>query len=105
LLKFFFIQQCPLHPGRVCGLVTVNDYNIQNIGKAMKPESPENEHCLWYQYYFRGERGRGGLTENRQAFCRLLWTMWSPTWEFGNDTFARSAAAFDNPDFVDVVIH
>ena len=52
-----------------------------------------------------GERGRDGLTENRRALCRLLWSLWSPTWRFNDETFERSAAAFDNPDFVDVVIH
>ena len=94
-----------LHPQRVRGLVSVNGYNIQDIGNSLKPDTPETEHRYWYQYYFHGERGRAGLAENRHAFCRLLWTLWSPTWGFDNDTFARSAAAFDNPDFVDVVVH
>lgn len=94
-----------LYPSRVRGLVSVNGYNIQNLADAMQPASPEKEHRLWYQYYFHSERGRAGLTDNRRAFCRLLWSLWSPTWRFDDDTYARSAAAFDNPDFVDVVIH
>jgi len=94
-----------LYPSRVRGLVSVNGYNIQDIAAAMQPASPEKEYRLWYQYYFHGERGRAGLTENRHAFCRLLWSLWSPTWRFDQNTYARSAAAFDNPDFVDVVIH
>ncbi len=94
-----------LYPSRVRGLVSVNGYNIQDIATAMQPASPEKEYRLWYQYYFHGERGRAGLTENRHAFCRLLWSLWSPTWRFDQNTYARSAAAFDNPDFVDVVIH
>ncbi|CAN7674542.1 alpha/beta fold hydrolase [Caballeronia sp. LjRoot31] len=94
-----------LYPSRARGLVSVNGYNIQNIATAMRPDDPEKEHRLWYQYYFHGERGRAGLTENRRAFCRLLWSLWSPSWGFDDDTYARSAAAFDNPDFVDVVIH
>ena len=69
------------------------------------PADPEKEYRMWYQYYLHGERGRAGLTENRRAFCRLLWTLWSPTWRVDDDTYARSAAAFDNPDFVDVVVH
>jgi pimeloyl-ACP methyl ester carboxylesterase len=94
-----------LYPARARGLVSVNGYNIQNLATASQPESPEKEYRLWYQYYFHGERGRAGLTENRREFCRLLWSLWSPTWHFNDDTYARSAAAFDNPDFVDVVIH
>lgn len=94
-----------LFPDRVRGLVSVNGYNIQHIAGADQPASPEKEHRLWYQYYFHGERGRAGLTTNRQAFCRLLWSLWSPTWRFDDETFVRSASAFDNPDFVDVVIH
>jgi pimeloyl-ACP methyl ester carboxylesterase len=93
-----------LWPERCAGLVSLNSYNIQNIAKAMQPDTPANEHGLWYQYYFHSERGRAGLAADRRAFCRLLWKLWSPTWGFDEATFERSAAAFDNPDFVDVVI-
>lgn len=94
-----------LHPQRVRALVTVNGYNIQNIAASASPASPENEYRFWYQYYFHGERGRAGLAENRNALCRLLWTLWSPTWRFDDACFARTAASLQNPDFVDVVIH
>lgn len=94
-----------LWPERCAGLVSLNSYNIQNIARAMVPDTPENERSLWYQYYFHSERGRAGLTSNRRALCRLLWQLWSPTWKFDADTFERSAAAFEHPDFVDVVIH
>ena len=70
----------------------------------MVPDLPENEHRLWYQYYFHSERGRAGLEKDRLAVIHLLWKLWSPTWRFSEDTFAKSAASFDNPDFVDVVI-
>ena len=93
-----------LWPERCAGLVSFNSYNIQNIARAMVPEVPENEHRLWYQYYFHSERGRAGLAADRRAVTRLLWKQWSPTWPFDDATFERSAAAFDNPDFVDVVI-
>ncbi len=93
-----------LWPGRCSGLLSFNSYNIQNIAKAMVPDAPENEHSLWYQYYFHNERGRAGLALDRRAVCRLLWKLWSPTWAFDDATFEQSAAAFDNPDFVDVVI-
>lgn len=94
-----------LWPERCAGLVSLNSYNIQNIARAMVPDTPENERSLWYQYYFHSERGRAGLTSNRRALCRLLWQLWSPTWKFDVDTFERSAAAFEHLDFVDVVIH
>jgi pimeloyl-ACP methyl ester carboxylesterase len=93
-----------LWPERVKGLVTVNGYNIQNIAASAKPAPPEQEHRLWYQYYFHTERGRAGLTANRFELCRLIWRLWSPTWHFSDETYARTAASFDNPDFVDVVI-
>ncbi len=94
-----------LWPQRCRGLLSFNSYNIQDIARAMRPDTPENERSLWYQYYFHSERGRAGLAQDRYALCRLLWRTWSPTWAFDEPTFARSAAAFDNPDFVDVVIH
>jgi pimeloyl-ACP methyl ester carboxylesterase len=93
-----------LWPERCAGLVSLNSYNIQNIARAMVPDTPANELSLWYQYYFHSERGRAGLAADRRAFCRLLWQLWSPTWAFDDATFECSAAAFDNPDFVDVVI-
>lgn len=94
-----------LWPERCAGLVTLNSYNIQHIAQAMRPETPAQEHRLWYQYYFHSERGRAGLAQDRRALCRLLWQQWSPTWAFDDATFERSAAALDNPDFVDVAIH
>lgn len=95
-----------LWPERAAGLVSCGQgYNIQNIPAAGNPASPEEEHRFWYQYYFHSERGRAGLSLNRRAFCLLLWRLWSPTWGFDDATYARSAAAFDNPDFVDIVIH
>jgi pimeloyl-ACP methyl ester carboxylesterase len=94
-----------LWPERARGLVTYNSYNIHNVAKSMEPDTPENEHGLWYQYYFLSERGRAGLAKDRKALCRLLWRLWSPTWTFDDATFARTAGSFDNPDFVDTVIH
>lgn len=94
-----------LWPERCAGLLSFNSYNLQNIARAMVPDTPDNERSLWYQYYFHSERGRLGLTQDRRALCRLLWQTWSPTWHFDETTFERSAAAFDNTDFVEVVIH
>jgi pimeloyl-ACP methyl ester carboxylesterase len=93
-----------LWPERVTGLVTCCGYNLQNIPTAVKPAHPAQEHRHWYQYYFHTERGRAGLTANRRDLARLLWTLWSPKWNFDDATFAASASSFDNPDFVDVVI-
>jgi len=94
-----------LWPDKVRGLVSANGYNIQDIAGSAKPVPPEQEHRLWYQYYFHTERGRAGLQANRREFCKLLWRLWSPNWRFDDATYDRTAASFDNPDFVDVVIH
>ncbi|MBI5278305.1 MAG: alpha/beta hydrolase [Burkholderiales bacterium] len=94
-----------LWPERVSGLVTGGGYNIQYIPGAMQPQAPVIEHQLWYQYYFHGERGRVGLEQNRRELCRYIWQIWSPSWHFDEMTYERTAAAFDNPDFVAVVIH
>lgn len=94
-----------LHPERVVGLASGNSYNIQNIARAMEPASPPEEAALWYQYLFHNERGRRALERNRRGFARQLWSMWSPKWAFDDATFERSAVSFDNPDFVNVVIH
>jgi len=93
-----------LWPERVIGLVTANSYNLQNIPASGKPASPPQEYRLWYQYYFHSERGRAGLQADRREFCKLLWRLWSPHWDFDDATFARTAASFDNPDFVAVTI-
>jgi pimeloyl-ACP methyl ester carboxylesterase len=93
-----------LWPQRVRGLVTGNGYNLQNIPGSAKPLDAATEHRLWYQYYFHTERGRAGLEANRRALAHLLWKLWSPPWPFDDAAFARSAASFDNPDFVAVTI-
>ncbi len=93
-----------LWPERVRGLVTGNGYNLQDIAASVNPAAPAQEHRFWYQYYFHTPRGRAGLEQNRRAFCRLLWQLWSPTWKFDDATFERSAVSFDNPDFVAVTI-
>lgn len=94
-----------LHPERVRGLVNAGGYQIQDIARLSGVLPPEFEHRLWYQTYFNTERGRAGLTANRAAFCEYLWRLWSPIWAFAPETYAATAEAFDNPDFVDVVLH
>ena len=94
-----------LWPDRCAGLVTVNGYLIQNIARAMIPATPMHEVAYWYQYYFQIERGRAGLAADRREIAKILWRQWSPNWHFDDATFERTAQAFDNPDYVDVVIH
>jgi pimeloyl-ACP methyl ester carboxylesterase len=94
-----------LRPDHCTGLVSANGYLIQDIARAMVPAKPEREVPLWYQYYFQLERGRAGLNANRREIARILWQQWSPNWHFDEATLERTAAAFDNPDYVDVVIH
>jgi pimeloyl-ACP methyl ester carboxylesterase len=94
-----------LWPERCAGLVSVNGYLIQDIANARQPLPPLVESGLWYQYYFQTERGRAGLLANRREIARTIWLRNSPTWHFAEETLSRHASAFDNPDYVDVVIH
>ena len=94
-----------LWPERVRGLVTGDGYNIQDIAKSLKPRAPVTEHRLWYQFYFHTQRGVDGLTTNRGELCKLLWALWSPSWAEGPGLYDQTAPSFDNPDFVEVVIH
>lgn len=94
-----------LYPDRVRATVLVSGYTIQNTITPGPPGSPAAEHRIWYQYYFNTERGRAGLQANRREICRYLWQQWSPSWKFTDDEYNRTAPSFDNPDFVDVVIH
>jgi pimeloyl-ACP methyl ester carboxylesterase len=94
-----------LWPERVQGLVTCGGYNIQDIAASRRPATPLAEYRNWYQWYFNTERGRAGLEQNRRDISRLLWRLWSPNLVFDDATFERTAQSFDNPDFVEVVIH
>jgi len=92
-------------PERCSGLVSVNGYLVQDIKKAGEPVAPELEAGFWYFYYFSTERGRVGLMANRREVARVIWCRNSPCWKFDEDTLNRTAVAFDNPDYVDVVVH
>ena len=94
-----------LHPERVRAGVFIGGYTIQDTLAPPQPATPERERALWYQWYFNTERGRMGLERDRRGICRLLWKDWSPTWRFTDATFERTASSFENPDFVEVVIH
>jgi pimeloyl-ACP methyl ester carboxylesterase len=94
-----------LDPDRVRAAVIIGGYTIQNVFAPQQPAPPDVERELWYQWYFNTERGRAGLAANRRSLCKLLWETWSPGWRFSEETYNRTAPSFDNPDFVDVVIH
>jgi pimeloyl-ACP methyl ester carboxylesterase len=94
-----------LWPERCKAMVSVNGYLINNVERNKLPLPPKVEHGWWYQYYFATERGRAGYDANRREFAKLLWKTNSPKWEFDDATFDRSAASFDNPDHVSIVIH
>jgi pimeloyl-ACP methyl ester carboxylesterase len=94
-----------LRPESVAGLVSVDGYNVHDIAGSTAPKTPDLERKLWYNYYLHSERGRRGLQQNREAFARILWEEWSPTWSFTDDAFAETARSFHNPDFVDVAVH
>jgi pimeloyl-ACP methyl ester carboxylesterase len=94
-----------LWPQRCAGLVSVNGYLIQDIGAAMNPLRPDLEAGFWYFFYFLTERGRAGLAANRRDLARVIWDRNSPAWSYPEAELERAAEAFDNPDYVDVVIH
>lgn len=94
-----------LHPERVKAQVAIGGYSVQNTLTRGRPAPAALEAKLWYQWYFNTERGRAGLEANRRDIIRNLWDNWSPTWNYTDEAFERSAPSFDNPDFVDVVIH
>ena len=94
-----------LWPERCKALVSVSGYAIPNQAANKAPLPPEAERQWWYQYYFATERGRAGYDKYRHDFAKLIWQIASPKWGFDDATFDRSAAAFDNPDHVSIVIH
>jgi pimeloyl-ACP methyl ester carboxylesterase len=94
-----------LWPERCKGLVSVSGYLIGSQAANRAPLPPMAELAWWYQFYFATERGRAGYARYRREFSKLIWQLASPQWRFDDATFERSAAAFDNPDHVDIVIH
>jgi len=94
-----------LWPDRCKAMVSVSGYLIGNQDANNAPLPPPAELSWWYQFYFATERGRAGYDAYRHDFARLIWHTASPKWDFDDATFERSAAAFDNPDHVDIVIH
>jgi pimeloyl-ACP methyl ester carboxylesterase len=94
-----------LWPERCKAMVSVSGYLIGNQEVGKLPLPPEAELQWWYQFYFATERGRAGYAKYRREFSKLIWKIASPKWQFDDATFDRSAAAFDNPDHVDIVIH
>ncbi|KAJ4301323.1 hypothetical protein N0V90_003415 [Kalmusia sp. IMI 367209] len=94
-----------LFPDRVAGLVSYAGYDIADVEGQKHAVVPSLERVMWYQHLFQSERGRECLLNNRRDLCKLLWEEWSPNYKDINSEFAKTAPAFDNPDFVDVVIH
>jgi pimeloyl-ACP methyl ester carboxylesterase len=94
-----------LWPERCKALVSVSGYLIGSREAQKQPLPPKAELTWWYQFYFATERGRAGYAQYRRDFAKLIWQIASPRWGFDDALFDRSAAAFDNPDHVDIVIH
>jgi len=94
-----------LWPERCRAIVSVSGYLITSLQANLQPLPPKAELGWWYQYYFATERGRLGYSQNRRDFNKLIWQIVSPKWDFDDATFNRTAAAFDNPDHVSIVIH
>lgn len=94
-----------LHPDLVKAYVALGGYSVQNTVVKETPASARSEARRWYQWYFNTEQGRVGLEKNRRDIVRHLWETWAPKWEYTDEVFGRSAPSFDNPDFVEIVIH
>jgi pimeloyl-ACP methyl ester carboxylesterase len=94
-----------LWPERCNAMVSVSGYLIGSQEAGRMPLPPQAELEWWYQFYFATERGRAGYDKYRREFSKLIWKLASPKWDFDDATFDRSAAAFDNPDHVAIVIH
>lgn len=94
-----------LWPERCRAMVSANGYLVTDRERNRSPAPPDVEHAWWYQYYFATDRGRAGYEKNRRDFNRLMWKLNSPSWRFDDATFDRTAASFENPDHVDIVIH
>jgi pimeloyl-ACP methyl ester carboxylesterase len=94
-----------LWPERCKAMVSVSGYLIGSQEAGKMPLPPKNELEWWYQYYFATERGRAGYEKYTHDFAKLIWQIASPKWKFDNATFERTAASFDNPDHVSIVIH
>jgi len=94
-----------LWPERIGALVSYASYDIIDVSGQRHPATASLERVCWYQHLFQIERGRECLAQYRYDLCRLLWEEWSPGWQFDEATFQRTATSFENPDFVDVVIH
>jgi len=94
-----------LWPERCQALVSVSGYLMTNLAAAKKPLPPKAEFDWWYQFYLTTERGVTGYTQYRREFAELIWRTASPKWNFDAATFNRSAASFDNPDYVAIVVH
>lgn len=94
-----------LAPERIIGQVSIGGYSVQNTVAAGRPMPASLASRFWYMWYFNTEPGARALEENRHDIVRYLWETWSPEWPYTDEEYSRSAPSFDNPDFVDVVVH
>ena len=94
-----------LWPDRCKALVSVSGYLIGSQASGKVPLPPKAEYPWWYQFYFATDHGRDGYDKYRHDFAKLIWQLASPKWNFDDATFDRTAASFDNPDHVAIVIH
>jgi len=94
-----------LAPDRVIGQVAIGGYSVQNTVTPGRPMPARLASMFWYMWYFNTDSGAAALAADRHDIIRYLWDTWSPAWTYTDDDYARSAPSFDNPDFVDVVVH
>jgi pimeloyl-ACP methyl ester carboxylesterase len=92
-------------PERVIGQVSIGGYSVQNTVARGQPMGARQAAQFWYMWYFNTEQGAAALQANRHDLIRYLWDTWSPQWQYTDETYARSAPSFDNPDFVAITVH
>jgi pimeloyl-ACP methyl ester carboxylesterase len=94
-----------LHPERIIGQVAIGGYSVQNTVSRGDPMPARRAARFWYMWYFNTDSGAVALREDRHDVIRYLWETWSPQWRYIDEAYNRSAPSFDNPDFVDIVVH
>ena len=94
-----------LRPDLVAAFVSIGGYAVQDTVNQERPSSAAAESRMWYQWYFNLDQGRAGLTNNRKDIIRFHWETWSPSWNYSDEVFNKSADSFDNPDFVEITLH
>ena len=70
-----------------------------------QPLAFEQARCYWYHWFMATPLGEKTVRADPRGFARIMWDTWSPPGWFDQAEFDQTAAAFDNPDWIDVTLH